>query len=142
AHALQITRQIVAHLVEPPGLRWTPAPVEPPKNDPQELTGLVRIGEQPGVDGREIIARLVDGSRFQEFKQLHGETLVCGFARIEGFELGILAGEQIMPVAKRLIGGEGLSLGWIRSQCGEHIFGALPARSDEDGDREPGARLS
>ena len=56
--------------------------------------------------------------------------------------LGILAGEQIMPVAKRLIGGEGLSLGWIRSQCGEHIFGALPARSDEDGDREPGARLS
>jgi 3-methylcrotonyl-CoA carboxylase beta subunit len=96
AHALQITRQIIAHLGEPPGLRWTPAPVEPPKYDPQELTGLVRIGEQPGVDGREIIARLVDGSRFQEFKQLHGETLVCGFARIEGFELGILAGDGLL----------------------------------------------
>ena len=96
AHALQITRQIVAHLGEPPGLRWTPAPVEPPQYDPQELTGLVRIGEQPGVDGREIIARLVDGSRFQEFKQLHGETLVCGFARIEGFELGILAGNGLL----------------------------------------------
>ena len=96
AHALQITRQIVAHLGEPPGLRWTPAPVEPPQYDPQELTGLVRIGDQPGVDGHEIIARLVDGSRFQEFKQLHGETLVCGFARIEGFELGILAGDGLL----------------------------------------------
>ncbi|MES2227312.1 MAG: carboxyl transferase domain-containing protein [Pseudomonadota bacterium] len=91
AHALKITREIVAHLGEPPRLRWTPAPVEPPKYDPQELTGLARIGDQPGVDCREIIARLVDGSRFQEFKQLHGETLVCGFARIEGFEIGILA---------------------------------------------------
>jgi len=91
AHALQITRRIVAHLGAPPGLRWTPAPVEPPQYDPQELAGLVRIGDQPGVDVREIIARLVDGSRFQEFKQLHGETLVCGLARIEGLEVGILA---------------------------------------------------
>jgi 3-methylcrotonyl-CoA carboxylase beta subunit len=91
AHALQITRRIVAHLGAPPGLRWTPAAAEPPKYDPQELAGLVRIGEQPGADGREIIARMVDGSRFQEFKQLHGETLLCGFARIEGFEVGILA---------------------------------------------------
>ena len=91
-HALQITRRIVAHLGEPPRLRWTPAPVEPPKYDPQELIGLARIGEQHGTNCREIIARLVDGSRFQEFKHLHGETLVCGFARIEGFEIGILAG--------------------------------------------------
>jgi 3-methylcrotonyl-CoA carboxylase beta subunit len=92
AHALQITRQIVAHLGEPPRLRWTRAAVEAPQHDPQELLGLARIGDQPGVDCREIIARLADGSRFHEFKQLHGETLVCGFARIEGFEVGILAG--------------------------------------------------
>ena len=56
--------------------------------------------------------------------------------------LGILAGEQIMPVAKRLIEGEGLSLGWLRSECGEHIFGALPVRPDKDADREPRGRGS
>ena len=44
--------------------------------------------------------------------------------------LGILAGEQIVPIAKRLIGGEGLSLGWLKHECGEHVFGALPARAD------------
>jgi 3-methylcrotonyl-CoA carboxylase beta subunit len=91
AHALKITREIVAHLGEPPRLRWTPAPAEPPTYDPGQLTGLARIGDKDSVDCREIIARLVDASRFQEFKQLHGETLVCGFARIEGFEIGILA---------------------------------------------------
>lgn len=56
--------------------------------------------------------------------------------------LGILAGEQIVPVAKRLIGGEGLSLGWLSSQCGEHIFGALPVRPDEKADRESDGRFS
>ena len=56
--------------------------------------------------------------------------------------LGILVGEQIVPVAKRLIGGEGLSLGWFRSQCGEHMFGALPARPDKDAGHKAGARLS
>ena len=80
---------------EPPRLRWTRAATEAPACDPQELPGLVRLGAasdgQESVDCREIVARLVDGSRFQEFKQLHGETLVCGFARIEGFEVGILA---------------------------------------------------
>jgi 3-methylcrotonyl-CoA carboxylase beta subunit len=95
AHALQITRQIVAHLGEPSRLRWTRAATEAPACDPQELPGLVRLGAErdgeAGVDCREIIARLVDVSRFQEYKQLHGETLVCGFARIEGFEIGILA---------------------------------------------------
>ncbi|WP_418319844.1 acyl-CoA carboxylase subunit beta [Piscinibacter sakaiensis] len=96
AHALQITRRIVAHLGEPPRLRWTRAAAEPPRYSPQELPGLLRLtGERApagSVDCREIISRLVDGSRFQEFKQLHGETLVCGFTRIEGFEIGILAG--------------------------------------------------
>jgi XapX domain-containing protein len=56
--------------------------------------------------------------------------------------LGILAGEQIVPVAKRLIGGEGLSIGWLRSECGEHIFGTLPVRADKDADREPGRTVS
>ncbi|MCW5656925.1 MAG: methylcrotonoyl-CoA carboxylase [Burkholderiaceae bacterium] len=92
AHALEITRRIVEHLGEPPRLRWTRAAVEAPRRDPGELVGLAGAGEVDGADCREILARLVDGSRFQEFKQLHGETLVCGFARIEGFEVGIVAG--------------------------------------------------
>jgi 3-methylcrotonyl-CoA carboxylase beta subunit len=90
-HALAITRNIVAHLGEPPRLRWTPAPPEPPLRDPQELHGIARIDAASPADAREVIARLVDGSKFQEFKQLHGGTLLCGFARIEGFEIGILA---------------------------------------------------
>ncbi|GAU82784.1 XapX domain-containing protein [Bosea sp. BIWAKO-01] len=45
--------------------------------------------------------------------------------------LGILAGEQIVPIAKRVLAGERLSIGWLRSECGEHLFGALPARSAE-----------
>ena len=96
AHALQITRNIVAHLGQAPRLRWTRTAVEAPQYDPQELLGLARMGEHSGGDCREIIARLADGSRFQEFKQLHGETLVCGFARIEGFEVGILAGNGLL----------------------------------------------
>ena len=100
ADALQITRQIVAHLGEPPRLRWTRAAAEPPRYSPQDLPGLVRIGGEPahadGVDCREILARLVDGSALQEFKQLHGDTLVCGFARIEGFEIGILANNGVL----------------------------------------------
>ncbi|RYE34659.1 MAG: DUF1427 family protein [Hyphomicrobiales bacterium] len=56
--------------------------------------------------------------------------------------LGILAGEQIVPIAKRVIAGEGLSLGWLKSECGEHLFGALPARDRKETDAGPGRRLS
>ena len=85
-HALAIARSIVAHLAtgepEPP---WTPAEPEAPLYDPAELHGIVPEDYRVGYDVREVIARLVDGSRFHEFKELYGETLVCGFARIEGF---------------------------------------------------------
>lgn len=47
--------------------------------------------------------------------------------------LGILAGEQVVPIAKRLISGEGLSVGWLQRECGEHVFGALPSRTPRDG---------
>ena len=91
-HALAITRRIVDHLGEPPRLRWARAAPELPLHDPQELTGLAGIGALEGATCSDILARLVDGSQFQEFKQLHGETLVCGFALIEGFEVGIVVG--------------------------------------------------
>ncbi|MBI5255770.1 MAG: methylcrotonoyl-CoA carboxylase [Burkholderiales bacterium] len=92
AHALAIARRIVRHLGEPAPLRWTRAVPEEPRHPAAELRGLVRLNGEPAADTRELIVRLVDSSRFQEFKPLHGQTLVCGFARIEGFEVGIVSG--------------------------------------------------
>jgi XapX domain-containing protein len=54
--------------------------------------------------------------------------------------LGILAGEQVVPIAKRVIAGERLSLGWLNSECGEHVFGALPSRPPQGHDRSDAAR--
>jgi acetyl-CoA carboxylase carboxyltransferase component len=96
-HALAIARSIVAHLgyrrPEPP---WTPAEAEAPLHDPGELHGIVPEDYRVGYDVREVIARLVDGSRFHEFKELYGETLVCGFARIEGLPVAILANNGVL----------------------------------------------
>jgi acetyl-CoA carboxylase carboxyltransferase component len=96
-HALAIARQIVRNLnlakSDPP---WDVAAPEPPAADPGELYGLVPETFREQVDPREIVARLVDGSRFHEFKALYGETLVCGFARIEGHPVGILANNGVL----------------------------------------------
>src|SRR3954453_22249463 len=85
-HALAIARGIVRNLhgrrTDPP---WEIAPPEPPAADPADLYGLIPEDFRHQVDPRELIARIVDGSRFQEFKALYGETLVCGFSRIEGY---------------------------------------------------------
>jgi 3-methylcrotonyl-CoA carboxylase beta subunit len=71
-------------------------PPEPPALDPAELYGLVPEDFRHQVDPRELIARIVDGSRFDEFKALYGETLVCGWARIEGYPVGILASNGVL----------------------------------------------
>jgi 3-methylcrotonyl-CoA carboxylase beta subunit len=96
-HALAIARSIVRNLnqrrPEPP---WDLATPEPPAVDPSDLYGLIPETFREQVDPREIIARLVDGSRFHEFKALYGETLVCGFARLEGFPVGILANNGVL----------------------------------------------
>ena len=95
-HALAIARGIVRNLhlgaLEP----WDVAEPEPPALDPSDLYGLVPEDFRHQVDPRELIARIVDGSRFQEFKQLYGETLVTGFARLEGFPVGILANNGVL----------------------------------------------
>ena len=96
SHALAITRNIVAHTPEWPPLRWTRAEPEQPLYDPAEIYGIVSRDPKYPTDSREIIARLVDGSRFQEFKQLYGDTLICGFARIEGYEFGILCNNGVL----------------------------------------------
>src|ERR671939_67196 len=96
-HALALARQIVADLhgrkPEPP---WHPSEPEPPAADPDELYGLVPEDFRHQVDPRELIARIVDGSRFDEFKALYGETLVTGWARIEGYPVGILANNGVL----------------------------------------------
>ena len=96
-HALAIARSIVRNLhTHPPQAPWEPARPEPPAVDPSDLYGLVPESFREQVDPREIIARLVDGSRFHEFKANYGETLVCGFAQIEGYPVGILANNGVL----------------------------------------------
>jgi acetyl-CoA carboxylase carboxyltransferase component len=96
-HALAIARQIVRNLhlrkPEPP---WDVAEPEPPAADPGELYGLIPEDFRHQTDARELIARIVDGSRFDEFKTLYGETLVTGFARIEGNPVAILANNGVL----------------------------------------------
>src|SRR5881296_3393803 len=96
-HALALARGIVRNLhlhgPEPP---WEIAEPEPPALDPNELYGLIPEDFRQQTDARELIARIVDGSRFHEFKELYGETLVTGFARIEGFPVGILANNGVL----------------------------------------------
>jgi len=96
-HALAIARTIVRDLhtskPEPP---WDVGEPEPPAADPDELYGFIPEDFKHLTDPRELIARIVDGSRFDEFKQLYGETLVCGWARIEGYPVGILANNGVL----------------------------------------------
>jgi acetyl-CoA carboxylase carboxyltransferase component len=96
-HALALVREIVRNLNLPEkDLPWILAPPEEPAADPAELYGLIPTDFRQQVDPRELIARLVDGSRFHEFKALYGETLVCGFARIEGYPVAILANNGVL----------------------------------------------
>jgi 3-methylcrotonyl-CoA carboxylase beta subunit/propionyl-CoA carboxylase len=95
-HALAQARRIVANLHRRKEFPWDVARPEPPAADPSELYGLIPEDFRHQVDPRELIARLVDGSRFDEFKALYGETLVCGWARIEGFPVGIIANNGVL----------------------------------------------
>lgn len=96
-HALAIARTIVRDLhTQKPGPPWDVTDPEPPADDPDELYGFIPEDFKHQTDPRELIARMVDGSRFDEFKQLYGETLVCGWARIEGYPVGILANNGVL----------------------------------------------
>jgi acetyl-CoA carboxylase carboxyltransferase component len=96
-HALAIARSVVRNLgPAKPSPPWEVAAPEEPTVDPADLYGLIPETFREQVDVRELVARIVDGSRFHEFKALYGETLVCGFARIEGFPVGILANNGVL----------------------------------------------
>ncbi|VXC53457.1 carboxyl transferase domain-containing protein [Aeromicrobium sp. 9AM] len=95
AHALQIVRSIVGTLERPPSPEPPHDPV-PPAEDPEGLYDVVPIDSRTPYDVREVIRRVVDASRLHEFKPLYGETLVCGFARIWGYPVAILANNGIL----------------------------------------------
>ncbi|HVO47375.1 MAG TPA: carboxyl transferase domain-containing protein [Steroidobacteraceae bacterium] len=94
-HALAIARRIVGHL-SPAASTDPPVAPRDPRYDPAELYGVVPASLRKPYDVREVIARLVDGSELDEFKQLYGTTLVCGFAHIGGYPVGILANNGIL----------------------------------------------
>ncbi|WP_288026113.1 carboxyl transferase domain-containing protein [Arthrobacter sp.] len=95
-HALAIVRDIVATLPENPGPAWSVDAAVEPAADPAELYGAVPTDLNTAYDIREVIARLVDGSRFHEFKKNYGTTLVTGFAKLHGHPVGIVANNGVL----------------------------------------------
>jgi 3-methylcrotonyl-CoA carboxylase beta subunit len=95
-HALTIVRDIVSHLGANEGFKVEKREPRLPKYDPQELYGIIPEDVRAPYDVHEVIARLVDGSEFHEFKALYGSTLVCGFAHIWGMPVAILANNGVL----------------------------------------------
>ena len=95
-HAITLGREIVAQWQGVRKLAFERVAVEAPLYDPDELYGIIPAGIKQAFDMREIIARLVDGSRFHEYKPDYGTTLVCGFANLWGWRVGILANNGIL----------------------------------------------
>ena len=95
-HAIQITRDLIGAIPKPVKHNIDRCSVESPKYDPSELYGVIPQDVRQPYDVKEVIARLVDGSRMHEFKAEYGNTLVCGFARLKGFPVGILANNGVL----------------------------------------------
>ena len=98
AHAMSLLREIVGtfNRVKSPAVDL--ADSEPPRYDPKEIYGILPADLRRQFDARDVIARLVDGSRFHEFKELYGPTLVTGFAHIHGIPVGIVANNGVLFV--------------------------------------------
>jgi 3-methylcrotonyl-CoA carboxylase beta subunit len=96
AHALEIARSIVATLPVAPAPDVALKEAAEPRFDPHELYGLIPSDTRTPYDVREVIARIVDGSEFDEFKARYGETLVTGFAHVHGMPVGIVANNGIL----------------------------------------------
>lgn len=95
ADAMRITRDIVSSLgrppMEQPSTKW-----EEPLYDPKELRGVLPLDPKQPMDVRMVLARVLDGSRFHEFKANYGTTLLCGFGKIMGQDVGIIANNGIL----------------------------------------------
>jgi len=95
-HAIEITRSIVRHFNHKKVMSLKTQPVEEPLFDAKELYGIIPADSRIPFDVREVIARIVDGSKFHEFKPLFGKTLVTGFAHIWGMPVGIIANNGVL----------------------------------------------
>ena len=106
-HALEIGRQLVAHL---PHLSPARPIGAPPRFDPEELLGVVPADPRQPMEIRELLARLLDGSEFLEFKADYGSTLVCGHAHLGGYAVGILANNGVLFSESALKGAQFIQL--------------------------------
>ena len=95
-HAIQICRNIFENLDNRAKQALDLAPIEEPLYDPEELYGIAPIDFRKMVDPKEVIMRIVDGSKFHEFKERYGKTLITGFARIMGYPVGIIANNGVL----------------------------------------------
>jgi len=145
AHALAILRRIVARLNRRPAPSLALAAVEEPRYDPEELYGIIPADTRKPYDVREVIARIVDGSRLDEFRQRYGTTLVTGFAHIHGCPVALLANNGILFSESALKGAHFIELA---SQRGvpllflQNISGFIVGRKYENaGIAKDGAKL-
>jgi acetyl-CoA carboxylase carboxyltransferase component len=145
-HALALGRSIVANLNRKPRpLPWDRRVPDAPAADAAGLYGAVSADPRRPVPVREIIARLVDGSRFHEFKPLYGETLVTGFAHIDGYPVGIIANDGILFSQSSLKGAHFIELACQRRiplVFLQNITGFMVGREyEEAGIAKDGAKL-
>lgn len=113
-HALHITRNIIENLPKEKKFEVDWAEPEDPAYNASELFGVIPADIKKPYDIREVIARVVDGSKFQEFKETYGTTMVCGFARIMGYKVGILANNGVLFSESSLKGAHFIELCTIR----------------------------
>ncbi|NTU78939.1 MAG: methylcrotonoyl-CoA carboxylase [Chloroflexales bacterium] len=143
--ALGIVRDIVANLGPRRRAPWELREPEAPCYDPAELHGVIPRDSRKSYDIREVIARLVDGSRLHEFKTRYGTTLVCGFAHIEGQPVGILANNGILFSESALKGAHFIELCCARQiplLFLQNITGFMVGRQYENGGiAKDGAKL-
>ena len=143
--ALRMVRNIVENLNVSAKHRLDVSRPEEPAHDPEQLLGVIPKDNRTPYDVREVISRIVDGSRFHEFKQRYGNTLVCGFARIHGYPVGIVANNGILFSESSLKGAHFVEL------CGQrgvpliflqNISGFMVGREAESGGiAKDGAKL-
>ncbi len=96
SHAVGIARRIIGNLNPPKAPAWHVREPRQPNYPTEDIYGVVPVDARKPFDVREIIARIVDGSEFEEFKKLYGQTLICGFAHIWGHPVGIIANNGIL----------------------------------------------
>ncbi len=110
AHALALVRSIVGRLHRPRYLPWEVLPARPPRYDPAELYGIVPADPRQPYDVHEVLARLLDDSRFSEFKARYGTTLVCGWGHVWGYPIGVLANNGVLFAESALKGAHFIEL--------------------------------